>query len=273
MKGIFLDFDGTLAHLGEVPAAHVQIIRDARAAGNAVMLCTGRPRSMLPARRLEAGFDGIVASGGAWVEVAGEVLADRRFPSEVAARAISVLTRHRVAFLLEGPEAMYGPLGLDEVLASRLGTGHLARSAGDGGGPRDALERLHLSDDLSDKSFSKISFFDSPVAGQELIESIGPEVALLPSSISGLGGSAGEIHLEDVHKGVGMRLAAAHLGVAITDVVAFGDGINDLEMLQEAGVGVAMAGSPERLLAVADRIAEGPDRDGLVAAFQELGLV
>lgn len=141
-RAIFLDFDGTLAHLGEVPPAHVEVVRAARAAGNAVMLCTGRPKSMLPARRLVAGFDGIVASGGGYVEVAGEVLSDRRFPAAVATRAVRTLTRHRVAFLLEAPDALYGLPGIDAVMAARLGAGRLAHEEGDGGGPRDVLERL-----------------------------------------------------------------------------------------------------------------------------------
>ncbi|SHI98162.1 hypothetical protein SAMN02745244_01459 [Tessaracoccus bendigoensis DSM 12906] len=272
-RAIFLDFDGTLAHLGEVPPAHVEVVRAARAAGNAVMLCTGRPKSMLPARRLVAGFDGIVASGGGYVEVAGEVLSDRRFPAAVATRAVRTLTRHRVAFLLEAPDALYGLPGIDAVMAARLGAGRLAHEEGDGGGPRDVLERLEMSEDLLHTSFSKISFFDSPVSGELLIEQIGPEVALLPSSISGLGGSAGEIHLADVHKGIGMRVAAAYLGVAPEDVVAFGDGVNDVEMLEEAGIGVAIKGSDPLVLAAADRFAEGPENDGLVAAFEELGLV
>ena len=55
---LFLDVDGTYAHRGVVPAGHVAVVRAARARGHAVLLCTGRPRSMLQPRLLEAGFDG-----------------------------------------------------------------------------------------------------------------------------------------------------------------------------------------------------------------------
>jgi hydroxymethylpyrimidine pyrophosphatase-like HAD family hydrolase len=70
-----------------------------------------------------------------------------------------------------------------------------------------------------------------------------------------------------------MEAIATRLGLAREDVIGFGDGLNDLEMLEYAGVGVAIEGSDERVLAVADRTAAGPEQEGLVQAFAELGLV
>jgi hydroxymethylpyrimidine pyrophosphatase-like HAD family hydrolase len=56
------------------------------------------------------------------------------------------------------------------------------------------------------------------------------------------------------------------------DVVAVGDGANDVEMLEFAGVGIAVEGADEAVLAVADRTVPGPDDEGLVQAFADLGL-
>ena len=55
-------------------------------------------------------------------------------------------------------------------------------------------------------------------------------------------------------------------------MIAFGDGLNDVEMLELAGIGVAIEGADPRVLAAADRTARGPEHEGLVAAFAELGL-
>jgi len=282
-RAVFLDVDGTYAHRGEVPAAHAAAVRAARAAGHAVLLCTGRPKAMLPARLVAAGFDGIVAAAGGYVEIAGAVLADRRFPQPLAARAVAVLQAHDVAFILEAPEVLYGPPGLDRRLAALLG-GHLRlRSAETApaepapaeprSGPRDILDRLTMSDDLAGASFGKITCFGSPVPVATLRDEIAGPLAVIPSSIPGMGDSAGEIYLADVHKAVGMRLAAEHLGIAPEDVIAFGDGLNDLEMIAAAGIGVAIEGADPRVLAVADRVAAGPDREGLVSAFADLGLI
>lgn len=267
---MFLDIDGTYAHRAVVPEAHVTAVRAARAAGNAVLLCTGRPRSMVPARIMAAGFDGFIGGAGAYVEVDGQVLADVRFPAAVAARAVDVLGAHDVAFILEAPEVLLGPPGIGRRLAERFAR-HFPDMPSDG--PRDILDPLRTDQDLSGASFGKITCFDSPVSIPELSREIGPEVAALPSSIPGMGDSAGEIHLVGVDKAVGMRIAAERLGIPMDRVVAVGDGLNDVEMLEAAGTGVAVEGADARLLAVADRVVPGPDRAGLAVLLAELGLV
>lgn len=270
---VFLDVDGTYAHRGVVPAGHVAVVRAARALGHLVLLCTGRPRSMLPPRILEAGFDGLVAAAGGYVEIDGHVLVDSRFPVELAGRTLEVLDAHDVAYVLEAPEVLYGRPGVDERLHELLRP-YLCPVDGDGReGPVDILDALRMSDDLSTASFGKVTVFASPVPVSALAEGIGPEVGALPSSIPGMGGSAGELYLTGIHKAVGIELVTEHLGIARHDVIAFGDGMNDLEMLEHAGIGVAITGADPRVIAAADRTADGPETEGLVAAFAELGLV
>lgn len=272
-RAVFLDVDGTYADHGVVPAEHVAAVRAARAAGHLVLLCTGRPLSMLPERIRAAGFDGIVGSAGGYVEVGGRVLVDRRFPAYLAARMVEVLDELDAAYLLEAPDALHGRTGVDVRLHALLAEHERARHERDRDAPSDMLERLRMSDDLSAASFGKVTCFDSPVPVGEIAERVGPEVAALPSSVPGMGDRSGELFLADVHKARGMAVVVEHLGMDRADVVAFGDGLNDLEMLQYAGIGVAIAGSDPRVLAAADRVAAGPQDAGLAAAFVELDLV
>ena len=170
---MFLDVDGTYAHRGEVPAAHASAVRAARAAGHVVLLCTGRPKVMLPPRILAAGFDGIVGAAGGYVEIDGVVLADRRFPAPLAERAVAALEAHDVAFILEAPDVLYGPLGLDRRLAALLGA-HLRPQPDESHeGPRDVLAGLMMSDDLAGASFGKITCFGSPLPVATLRDEIG----------------------------------------------------------------------------------------------------
>jgi len=268
---VFLDIDGTYADHGDVPPAHATAVRRARAAGHLVFLCTGRPKSMVPHRILEAGFDGFVGGAGAYVEVDGQVLADVRFPPAVAARTVEVLLQHDVAFLLEATEGLWGPPGVDERVARHLEP-HLRAGDADRSRPFDLLDNLRMTDDLADASFGKVSCVESPTLIPELARLIGPEVAALPSSIPDLGAAAGELYLVGVHKAVGMRLVVSTLGMDPANVVAVGDGLNDLEMLEEAAVGVAIEGAHPRVLAVADRLAVGPRESGLATLFADLGL-
>lgn len=275
-RAVFLDVDGTYADRGVAPAGHVTAVRAARANGHLVLLCTGRPRCMLSPRLLAAGFDGIVAAAGGYVEVDGVVLLDTRFPAELAERAVRVLEAHDVAYILEAPDVLLGPARAEARLRELLGEHLDPDEPGDPAeaeGPEDALAALRTADVLTGASFGKVTVVDSRVPVETLAAEIGAGVGALPSSIPGMGGSSGELHLVGVHKAAGIDVVGAHLGLERQDVVAFGDGMNDVEMLEYAGVGVAIEGAHPRVLAAADRTAGGPRREGLATAFAELGLV
>lgn len=271
-KIVFLDVDGTFADHGVVPPGHVAAVRAARAAGHRVLLCTGRPMSMLPEHILGVGFDGVVASAGGWVEVDGQVLRDQRFPADVAAHVVEVLDAHDAAYVLEAPRALYGRPGVDERLR-RLLAGHVRDPETGDARPPSILAGLEMRDDLASCSFAKVTFFDSRTPWHELGAELGPEVGILPSSVAARGESSGEVYLAGVHKAVGIEAVTAHLGLAREDVIAFGDGMNDVEMLEHAGVGVAIEGADPQVLAAADRVAAGPQHEGLVPAFRDLGLI
>jgi len=220
-----------------------------------------------------AELDGFVAGAGGYVELGGKVMADHRFPVELAARVVSLLDEHDVAYLLEAPDAVYGPPGVDRRLAALL-VGHLRSSDHpDREGPRDILDALRMSDDLTGASFGKITCFDSPLPVATIAEQIGPEVGALPSSIPDMGDSAGELYLSWIHKAVGIQTVIDHLGIDREQVVAIGDGLNDIEMLEFAGTAVAIEGSDPRLLKIADHVAPGPQHEGLLPSFAELGLL
>jgi len=71
-------------------------------------------------------------------------------------------------------------------------------------------------------------------------------------------------------KGAAVAHLAAHLGVPIERVVAVGDHDNDLEMVEAAGLGIAMAHAPESVRAAADRVAPAPEDGGLLRVLAEV---
>jgi HAD superfamily hydrolase (TIGR01484 family) len=73
---------------------------------------------------------------------------------------------------------------------------------------------------------------------------------------------------EGVSKASGLTYLCERLGIAAADVLAVGDGNNDVEMVKWAGRGVAMGPGPASLLAVADHITGSVEEDGLVAELQ-----
>jgi Cof subfamily protein (haloacid dehalogenase superfamily) len=71
-------------------------------------------------------------------------------------------------------------------------------------------------------------------------------------------------------KGAAMTRLSAHLGVPLERVVAVGDQENDVEMLREAGLGVAMPHAPELVRRAAGRTAPTAAEGGLLQLFREL---
>jgi Cof subfamily protein (haloacid dehalogenase superfamily) len=71
-------------------------------------------------------------------------------------------------------------------------------------------------------------------------------------------------------KGVALRFLAGHLGVPLERIIAAGDQENDIEMISEAGMGIAIAHAPEEVRAAADRVAPPPEQGGLLALLSAL---
>ena len=278
-RAIFLDVDGTYADHGLAPRAHVDAVRTARGLGHLVFVCTGRPLSMVPDHILEAGFDGTITGAGARVELEGEVLKDTRFEPGLARRIVDTLDSHDAAYILEAPEALHARTGMDQRLRQVLAPVFAGRGRHDGvlvtdvDPVEDILGPVQYSDDVRGMSFAKISCFDSPVPLPTLMGALGPDVGLIPSSLSALGDGAGEIFMAGTHKAVGIEVVAARLGLDRADIVAIGDSANDIEMLEYAGVGIAVEGGHPDVLAVADMVTAGPAGNGVALAFAELGLL
>ncbi|WP_261133824.1 Cof-type HAD-IIB family hydrolase [Bacillus sp. Marseille-Q3570] len=74
-------------------------------------------------------------------------------------------------------------------------------------------------------------------------------------------------------KAIGIEKMIAHLGYHQEDVVAFGDGLNDLEMLEFAGTGIAMGNSKEPAKRVADFVTKEVDDDGIRHGLKKIGLI
>lgn len=265
-KAVFIDFDGTYADHGVVPPAHVETVRAARVQGHRVFLCTGRPKSMVEEAVHHNVFDGLVCSAGGYAEMDGQVLSDIRFPDEIAERLVTLLEAHNVLFMLEAPLATYAVEGtiraLEQVLTEALRTEE---------GPRAILAAVEPVASLHGLSFGKATCFAADTPLRELAGELGDEVALLPSSLD-LGHGAGEFYLPHVTKAVGIEAVSEHLGLVPDDIIAIGDGYNDLEMLAHAGVGVAVRSAPPEVLREASLLMAPPQENGLVDIFRALGL-
>lgn len=73
-----------------------------------------------------------------------------------------------------------------------------------------------------------------------------------------------------VNKGTAVQyMAETHLNLQAENVMVIGDNFNDLEMIQYAGIGVAMGNAPDGVKAVANWVAPDVEQDGVAAAIEE----
>lgn len=73
-----------------------------------------------------------------------------------------------------------------------------------------------------------------------------------------------------VNKGAAVRyLAEEILGLSAANVMCVGDNLNDVEMLQYAGISVAMGNAPAEVQAVAKWVSPSVEQDGVAAAIEE----
>ncbi len=79
-----------------------------------------------------------------------------------------------------------------------------------------------------------------------------------------------ELASPEVSKGSGMEFVADRLEFDRERAIAFGDGENDVELLEWAGYGIAVADANARLRAIADWTCPGPSEAGVAAVLEAL---
>ncbi len=273
-KTVFVDVDGTLLDVHHhVADSAVRAIRTARANGHYVFLSTGRSKGQLWPGILDIGFDGIVASAGAYVEVGGKMLTCRSFAPETLVHMREFFDSHDTGYYFEGIEHVFAASNVGELLRQQ----RLESSVGDAypmrdNGPFGFLNRMGDLDDVNEPIL-KVMYLGSSNSLAEVQREFAGEASIVPASTHILGTSSGEMMIAGVSKAVGLREAIEYLGVDISDTIALGDSFNDLEMLEAANVGVAMGNAPQAVVDVADQVTTPPEEDGVRLAFQKLGLV
>lgn len=106
-------------------------------------------------------------------------------------------------------------------------------------------------------------------SGAKLVEEAFPEVKLpLFSSKEGA-----DVIEKGASKAEGLKRLCAYFGIPVSETIAFGDSMNDYEIIREAGIGVAMGNSVEALKKAADYVTSSIGEDGVWNACVHLRLI
>ncbi len=244
----FFDLDGTLAMRNEPPAAvDVEAMRAFRARGNYLFLCTGRSTGYLYPAVLDIGFDGIVAGAGAYVSIGDRVIYRTCVSEELLAPIQQAFEQSDATLVMETENHM---VQLASPTATKLVPAY----------PRlyTAAEwRKQYPNEITSKLtvYSVIPPSVAPYVNEHLDVIQHPHYA--------------EIVPRGCSKSSGIRKVLAELNLPREQSIAFGDSMNDYDMLQYVGIGVAMGNADEPVKAIADRITAPYDQGGIAQVLKE----
>ena len=259
MKRIFFfDIDNTLLdhETMEIPPSALDAIRALKPAGHTVVVATGR--SFEHAKP----FIDLVEPGYA-ITLNGA----RIFRGGVEVHH-APLDRAAVADLFDWIVARGHYFGMNRGSTSYLSTINQMTTA-----PLEAVgmayeidRRQYLSEDI----YQAWLFFD-----ESLDATLGPQIAVrYPQfDIVRWHPNAVDVMPAGINKWTGCQWVLGQTGFRPEQAIAFGDGLNDIEMLQGVGLGVAMGNGHPQLKAIANHIAPALHMDGIATVLQDLALI
>lgn len=261
-KAFFFDIDGTLhcASVG-IPLSAKEGIKKLKEKGHLVFICTGRTKAMLFNELDDMGFDGIIAGAGTYVEYEKEVLY-RYDLDEDTARCIATDFRakdiipvpegHDIFYLEDESKWSEEYRHVYEKYYSNVG-GRIEKMPKDDKGIKCAKMSgiLHKDSHIEKARAAYEEDYHVVFHGNVIIE-------LIPKGFS---------------KAEGIKLILDKLGISRENTYAFGDSMNDYEMLEYVQYGVAMGHSDERLLKVASYVTDTVENDGIYKALGKYGLI
>ncbi|MCS7252995.1 MAG: Cof-type HAD-IIB family hydrolase [Armatimonadota bacterium] len=268
---IAIDVDGTLIGSSKVPTERVKTaIRMAVDAGCEVVPATGRSRYTTRYLMEELGLSGpVILFGGAVVLHwgSGEVWHRVLIPVELAKKVVSVMRRYGM-----GSVVMADGIESDCVVAEKVlppPDGYIERN----------IARLKWVDDLTQvmpfepATIAAIVSEDLALSCIKQLESeFGEALSVAMSYSVAYSGWVVEVHHSDGSKGKALKIIAERLAIPREQVMAIGDNLNDIDMLQYAGLSVAMANSVEEVKRIAHEIVPSADEDGVAYAIHKFVL-
>lgn len=259
-KAVFFDIDGTLINMLAGQYTMRPAVRKAigalREAGHYTFISSGRPYLYLDRDIIESQlFDGYVLMNGALVLLEGEVIHHQPLPKKTVADVVKLCEEHGVEYTLEGLRDIYLPKEspLSEAFTEAI---HVP------------LSSFTRSFDVQAIDVYKMEFIAREDGAGGLFEKF--------IAFPGLTGVIDKYHAKNMEvysdtetKATGILHALEALSIPVAESYAFGDGMNDLEMMETVGTGLAMGNAREAVKERATHIVPPVGEDGVATGIYE----
>lgn len=265
---IFCDMDGTLLNSkSQISLPTAEALKEASARGVKVVIATGktRPAVMNIFKMVNlAGKDGIISefSPGVFVQgllvygMQGREIYRRNLDPAVCREALLYSLEHKIP-IIAFTEDRCLTLFEHQLVESLHTVYHEPKAE-----IIPSVEQL-----LAGVEIQKLIFLDTAEGVARTLRPYWAEATADRASVVQAVPDMLEIVPPGTSKGSGVRILLDHLGATPDEVMAIGDGENDVEMLQLASLGVALSNGSEKAKAVANVIGISNDEDGAADAI------
>lgn len=277
-KYLFFDIDGTLVGKSrQVTEKTRQAICQARQNGHKAFLCTGRAPTSIVSDIIDIGFDGIVCSAGGFVIVDGKYIFENFINQYILSEVMTIFINNRILFTLETKDAIYETAGVAEFFNQKH-----RKDFGDNvellrffSLRRQGENRLPIKDfDILKTGVTKVCFIaphkEDFIACQSFLEEFFNIVIFSKETDDFMNG---EIIIKNCTKADGIIKVINHFHGKMKDTIAFGDSMNDYQMLERAQIGVVYENAPQQLKDLGNVYFKDPDQDGIYEVMKELKLI
>lgn len=269
-KIVFLDVDGTLVNAqGIIPESAKYAIKKAKENGHKMVVCSGRSLFQIQEELLKLGFDGIISSAGACITSDGGEIYRAQMDEEHRKLASEYLDEKNAIYFFQMAEGMViSPKNKERLLEYGKEQGM------DEDYVKQFLSSLYVQEQVWDNDKEeKIVYFESDASLGQMHQDLLPYFDVVPGSMIGADEKSGEIGISGISKATAMEIYLKHEGVTRENSVAIGDGPNDLQMMDYAGTSVAMGNALDTVKERADMVTSDINEDGILKAFEVLGLI
>lgn len=252
---VFFDVDGTLLSDKVVPDSTRQAISLLQAQGITTALATGRPEFELHELREQLSIDWAITCNGAHLGHRGQTVTGTAFSTERIDEWVELAQRtpgHTL--LLYGAQHTFSTSSIADCP-------YLSQADEEIG----FLEPIPVSEAGRLPAIYQCILFAPEEEASPYTERYADELYLHRWHPWAL-----DLTPQGINKSTGVQLLLDRLGISHEEAAAFGDGKNDLEMIQHVGLGIAMGNSCPELLACARHVTAHVKDDGILQAVTNL---
>lgn len=259
-KIAFFDIDGTLVNV-ENGLMHptketMRVLKEFKELGHEIIVATARTSA--PKSVADIDFDGYIFNDGHYMTYKNEVLVDDTFTTKDIEKQISIYKRHQGRYMFSGQTGTWNSF-LDDAYMIQ----HREMFEGTSKRPTNCIENYQpheVSAIACCVLFATLE--DLEACYNELKE----EFAM---SVYRTGLIRMDVYRKGFEKGSACEYLYQQVNIPKENTYAFGDGINDIEMIKRVGHGIAMGNALESVKEVADDITDTVDNDGISKAFNK----